>query len=165
MTNVQNAKGEPDGVVPDLGPLESSLGYRLRRVQLRVFEDFGRTFAEIGLRPTQFSVLVVIARNPGLRQSEVAHALGIQRTNFVPLVDSLESRGLLERRLSQQDRRSYALHLTEEGSALLTRALAAHQAHEERLAALLGPELRSRLLADLPKLDELLRREAGAANR
>lgn len=145
--------------IVDYGPLAKSLGYRLRRAQLRVFEDFAHAFADVGLRPTQFSVLVIVDRNPGLRQSEVASALGVQRTNFVPLVDALASRGLLERRPSLQDRRSYALHLTPEGSSLLVRALAAHQEHEDRLASLLGVDRRARLLDDLHLLNDLLRLE------
>lgn len=161
MTKKRNVNPEQDESRLDFGPLERSLGYRLRRAQLRVFEDFGRAFAEVGLRPAQFGVLVVVERNPGLRQSEVASALGIQRTNFVPLLDSLETRGLLERRASREDRRSYALHLTQEGAALLVRALAAHRAHEDKLASLLGKERCDRLLADIVKLDEGLAQEAG----
>ena len=136
----------------DLGTLELSLGYHLRRAQLQIFEDLKHSFAELGLRPTQFSVLVLINKNDGVRQSEIADALGILRTNFVDLVEGLQQRGLVERRPSQRDRRSFCLQLTTKGSELLARAILAEEAQERRLAAILGAESAQRLRADLAKL-------------
>ena len=60
----------------DIGPLDNAVGYLLRRAQLAIFDDFIRTFADLGLRPATFSVLVLIDRNPGLNQSEISAALG-----------------------------------------------------------------------------------------
>ena len=54
-------------------------------------------FAELDLRPAQYSVLVLLGHTPGLKQSDVAAALGIQRANFVVLFDGLERRGLARR--------------------------------------------------------------------
>src|SRR5436853_1820743 len=82
----------------DLGPLPGLIGYMLRRAQIAVFQEIFRSFGEVNIRPAQFSVLTVIAHNPGLTQSQVSAALGIKRTNFVALLDSLEERGLAERR-------------------------------------------------------------------
>ena len=130
----------------DLGPLPGWVGYALRRAQLAVFDDFIRTLDSVGLRPASFSALVVISRNPGLNQSEVSAALGIQRTNFVTMVDELERRGLAERRPSETDRRSHALHLTGEGERLLRRAMELQEDHERRLTDRLGPGGREQLL-------------------
>jgi DNA-binding MarR family transcriptional regulator len=136
----------------DYGALERSIGYRLRRAQLAVFEDVIRIFGEIGLRPGSFSVLLIVGRNPGLKQSEVSAALGIQRTNFVGLVDMLESRGLVVRRPSANDRRSYALHLTSAGETLVARAINLQRRHEAALARKLGPGGREVLLDLLERL-------------
>jgi DNA-binding MarR family transcriptional regulator len=136
----------------DYGPLESSIGYRLRRAQLAVFEDAIRAFDEVGLRPGSFSVLLIIGRNPGLKQSEVSAALGIQRTNFVGLIDSLEKRGLAVRRPSENDRRSYALHLTSAGRELVARATELQRRHETTMAKRLGPNGRESLLDLLQRL-------------
>src|SRR6266850_8219754 len=103
----------------DLGPLPELIGYVLRRAQLVVFQDFFGAFAPFDIRPALFSVLTVIERNPGLTQSQVAEALGIKRTNFVGMLDTLETRGLTERRQAVRDKRSYALYLTAEGAALM----------------------------------------------
>lgn len=137
-----------------LGPLPGFVGYALRRAQLAVFEDFIRSLEAVDLRPAYFSVLLVIDVNPGLNQSEVSSALGIQRTNFVAMVGRLEKRGLIVRKPARGDRRSYALYLTDEGKALLERALRLQGAHEEKLARKLGPGGRERLLSLLWRLAE-----------
>ncbi|MBP0651640.1 MarR family transcriptional regulator, partial [Mycobacterium tuberculosis] len=74
----------------DLTELSGALGYLLRRAQLAVFEDFNARFAALELTPAQYSVLLVIGLNPGRKQSEIARVLGIQRANFVVMLDHLQ---------------------------------------------------------------------------
>jgi len=136
----------------DLSHLASFAGYRLRRAQISVFDDFIAEASALDLRPAQFSALVVIDANPGSKQSEIAHALGIKSTNFVAMVNELEARGLVERRAS--DRRSYALHLTAAGQQLLGEMERRHAKVERRYDALLGPDGRETLYVLLDKLCE-----------
>jgi DNA-binding MarR family transcriptional regulator len=82
----------------------------------------------------------------------VAAALGIQRANFVVLFDGLERRGLARRAAAPNDRRSYALYLTEEGERVVARANVLQAEHEARLDAKLGPGARQRLLELLGRL-------------
>jgi DNA-binding MarR family transcriptional regulator len=136
----------------NLGPLSGYVGFVLRRIQIVVFADFIASLGELNLTPAQYSLLEVVDANPGVRQSEAAAALGIQKANFVDLVRKLERRSLLQRRRSIADRRSYALHLQPGGRRLLAMARALHDAHEERLAARLGSGGRERLLLLLTRL-------------
>ena len=136
----------------DLGPLPELIGYVLRRAQLVVFQDFFAAFAPFDIRPAQFSVLTVIERNPGLTQSQVAEALGIKRTNFVGMLDALEARGLTERRQAARDKRSYALYLTTEGSALVRRLKPVLKAHESRVVGKVGEEGRAALITLLQQI-------------
>src|SRR5262245_53172081 len=131
----------------DIGVLDGHLGYFIRRLQLWVFQDFIRTLAPIDIGLAQFSVLVVIAANPGLSQSDVADRLGIERARLVRLLDKLERRGLTQRLNSRNDRRSHALRLTREGHNALRRAKTLAALHEARLAEKLGAD-RRRLLID-----------------
>jgi len=135
-----------------VGPLAGKIGYVLRRAQLAVFDDVIANFAELDLRPAQYSVLVLLGHAPGLKQSDVAAALGIQRANFVVLFDGLERRGLARRGAAPNDRRSYALYLTEAGEKVLARANELETGLEARLDAKLGPDGRERLLALLGRL-------------
>jgi DNA-binding MarR family transcriptional regulator len=138
-----------------LGPLTGYVGFMLRRIQTTVFSDFIVSLGELELRPAQYSLLEVIDANPGLRQSDAAAALGIQKANFVALVHDLERRGLVQRRRSTADRRCYSLHLQPRGRRLLEAARGRHDAQESRLGALLGAQERERLLTLLNRLAEM----------
>ena len=138
----------------DVGPLANMVGYVLRRAQLAVFDEVIANFAELDLRPAQYSVLVLLRHAPGQKQSEIAAALGIQRANFVVLFDGLERRGLARRSPAPNDKRSYALYLTDQGRALLARADAIEARLDTRLDARLGPGGRIRLLELLARLSK-----------
>jgi len=139
-----------------LGPLPGYTGYVLRRAQVALFENFINSFKPLGLRPAQFSVLLVVNANPGRRQSEIAAALGIRQANLVGLIDDLDRRGLAKRKRLLTDRRSHALVLTAKGSALLKKGLALQSQFEQRLVSGLGAGEHARLIASLRKLHGLL---------
>jgi DNA-binding MarR family transcriptional regulator len=150
-------KGSADGAQDDgalqLGELSELLGYVLKRAQLKVFEDFLRCVAPLQLTPAQFSVLLLLDKNPGRNQTEIANTLGILRPNFVAMLDNLESRDLCTRMRSANDRRSHILVLTDKGRAVLARAkkLVANK-HEARLNEVLGSANRIALLEMLTKI-------------
>ncbi|BAL74175.1 MarR family winged helix-turn-helix transcriptional regulator [Bradyrhizobium cosmicum] len=148
-----DAQGQGHAEVLQLGELSEQLGYVLKRAQLKVFENFLRCMATLQLTPAQFSVLLLVEKNPGRNQTEIASTLGILRPNFVALLDNLESRDLCARIRSTNDRRSHILVLTDKGKAVLTRAkkLVATK-HESRLNTLLGQANREALLEMLSKI-------------
>jgi DNA-binding MarR family transcriptional regulator len=136
-----------------LGELSDHLGYALKRAQLRIFENFLRCVAPLELTPAQFSVLMLLDKNPGRNQTEIANTLGILRPNFVAMLDNLETRDLCARIRSTNDRRSHILVLTDKGRAVLARARKlVTTKHESRLNDLLGPANRAALLAMLAKI-------------
>jgi DNA-binding MarR family transcriptional regulator len=142
--------GATEGAALQLGELSEHLGYALKRAQLKIFDDFLRCVAPLQLTPAQFSVLLLLDKNPGHNQTEIANTLGILRPNFVAMLDGLESRDLCTRMRSANDRRSHILILTDKGRAVLARAKKLVAAkHEARLNALLGPVNRAALLAML----------------
>ena len=115
-------RGDAESTALQMGELSELLGYSLKRAQLKVFEDFLRCVAPLQLTPAQFSVLLLLDRNPGRNQTEIANTLGILRPNFVAMLDGLESRDLCARMRSTNDRRSHILVLTDKGRAVLARA-------------------------------------------
>lgn len=135
--------------------LAHSLGFTVRRAQLAIFQDLQDVLGARGIRPADFSVLTVIAGNSGMKQSDVAALLAIQRANFVAIVDGLEDKGLIERRRSEVDRRVYFLHLTAAGEQFLAEILPKWQEHEARFIDRLGGvEKRDQLVQLLKSLAE-----------
>jgi len=155
-TRVADGHGEGAGyeAAVDLGPLGAMLHHALRRAHAGVMDGLHAALADEGMRALPFAVLVVLGRNPGLRQTQVGFALDIQPTNLVPLVDALEARGLAERRPVPGDRRARGLFLTRLGAETLARLEAKAAAHEAKLAARLGPEGRMQLVALLRRLSD-----------
>ena len=149
----RSARKEAEDAPIELGELSEMLGYPLKRAQLKIFDDFLRCMAPLQLTPAQFSVLLLLERNPGRNQTEIASTLGILRPNFVAMLDGLESRELCARVRSVNDRRSHNLVLTDKGRAVLVRAKKLVAAkHEARLNELLGPANRAALVAMLTKI-------------
>jgi len=134
------------GVLPEL------IGYHLRRAQVHLFADFARTMAEAQMTPGQFGVISLIGANPGLSQSALARAVGIERSTMVAVIDALQGRGLVERRPSPVDRRSYALILTQKGAELLDRSTPLVRAHERNVARRLSAADKDKLIELLTKL-------------
>lgn len=132
-----------------LGDLSDILGYRLRRAQLWVFKDVNRRLARFELSPAQYSVLAVIAANPGINQLTIASALDIERAGLGRLVDRLEQQGMVTRIASVVHRRYYALHLTAAGRKLLDRVRPVIAEGERALSDRLGPTAYKTLLQAL----------------
>lgn len=129
------------------------VGYRLRRAQIAVFQQFSARFGDYDLRPAGYSALALIEANPGSKQIEIAKALGIKRANFVALINGLAARGLVERRLPAEDKRSQALHLTAQGAEQM-KVFNAVQAQFEAYCVekLGGPAARDQLMDLLARL-------------
>lgn len=139
----------------DTGTVSGIIGYRLRRAQVAVFQQFMTRFAEFSLTPAEYSVLALIGANPGSKQTAIGDALGIKRANFVTLIDGLEDRQLTERREADGDRRSNALFLTAAGEKLVARANAVQAEFEgEMVERLGGPKARDQLLTLLNRLGQ-----------
>lgn len=155
------SRGEAD-VSPVLSKVEVNYSilseaviFSLRRAQLSVVSDFNESLLAFSLRPTDFPVLILVANNSGLKQSDVAEALGIQRANFVAIIDALEDKGLLQRRRSEADRRVHYLEMTDTGRAVLEDICQVWREHEGKLIDRLGGEkVRDQLVALLRRIQD-----------
>lgn len=118
-----NAAGAPvDAPEVDTSYLESLLGYNARRAALTIIALFLRRMAPFDLRPVDFSVLTVVAHNPGVTSRQICAALDILPPNLVGMVKALHKRGLIERQPHPTDRRAQGLHLTPAGQRLHAQA-------------------------------------------
>jgi len=128
-------------------PLDSLLGYNLRRLSVATMADFAESLRPLGLKPAGASVLFIVGSNPGITQSDAGRLLGVRRANMVPLVAALTKRALLER--ERRDGRSQGLQLSAAGRALHRRAWNVATTHEDKLFGTLSPAARLRMIAQL----------------
>lgn len=151
------ARKASDGAMPQTvtdAALSGLVGYRMKRAFNAIRADLLGALEPFGLRVLTFTALSLIGENPGLNQSQLAAAMAMERPNVVGVVDELERRGLVARDRGAHDRRSYALRLTDAGTALLSEATTVVAAHEAAMVDRLGPEARSALLALLAGIEE-----------
>ena len=106
----------------DTRVLEALVGYNARRAWLAVSTVFAERMAAYGLKQVDFSVLSLLAHNPGATSRQLCNTLDILPPNLVSLVATLDSRGLIERRPHPHDGRAVGLHLTEAGEKLIREA-------------------------------------------
>lgn len=118
-----------------------------------VQSDLTHALKPFDLRMLTYTALVLIVDNPGLRQSQLAEAMDIERPNLVVIVDELERRELIVRDRVPTDRRAYALKATLAGRQLYEKAVTAVTAHEARLLAGLDDETRKTVIAALKTVE------------
>ena len=108
---------------------------------------FARSLEPLGLRPNHVLVLNHLRAFEGASQRELVEGVAIDPSSMVALLDEFEARGLAQRRPNPQDRRAYAIHLTDEGRATLDAALALSREVEATLLARLDAGERAQLRA------------------
>ena len=136
----------------DMGMLPDLIGFNLRCAQLALFQHFGATVGQDGISVPQFGTLLLIEANPDISQSAIAKALRFDRSTLVQIIDRLENRGLVFRRVSPTDRRSHALQLTDAGSETLAELKQRTLEHEDDVAAALNDDERAQCISLLKKL-------------
>jgi DNA-binding MarR family transcriptional regulator len=120
--------------------------------QEAAFQAFSHLSQEIGESPGRFATLTLIARNPGISQTELSLANGRDKSSLTPVVEDLVKRGLVERKRMDNDRRTYRLNLTPSGKKVLTMLTHCARRHERNLDRVIGERDRKRFLQILKKI-------------
>lgn len=144
--------GEAFDLPINFGPLAYWVGFNLRMAQEAAFQAFSRLSQEIGERPGRFATLTLIARNPGISQTELSLANGRDKSSLTPVVEDLVRRGLVERARMDTDRRTYSLSLTPAGKKVLTNMTRCARRHERNLDQLIGERDRKKFIRILKKI-------------
>lgn len=130
--------------------LEQFPGYVLRRAANAMMGEFAGRLAPLDLRISEVSVLVMVGEREDLTSAEIGKALDIQRANMVPLLNRLESAGLIERR--PINGRSMAIVLTAQGRSRLEQARTIIEAFESELLARIPAKHRDHFMPALNAL-------------
>ncbi|MFI9810034.1 MarR family winged helix-turn-helix transcriptional regulator [Streptomyces sp. NPDC052301] len=117
-TLVRPTDGDAAFLVTLPDSVKASYPFLLRKASQRITELAHEALGPFKLTLRHFGVLNLVDLEEGQSQRVIGTKLGIDRTTIVTLTDDLEKAGLLERRRGQ-DRRTYALYLTELGTAQL----------------------------------------------
>jgi DNA-binding MarR family transcriptional regulator len=124
--------------LPSAKSLSESLTHLLHRACQVADGVFNAEAGATGLTTRQFAVLVAVAENQDISQTGLVAATGIDRSTVAEIVKRLLKRGLIRRRRTRLDARTYAVRLSDEGEALLDKVRPAANRADARLRAALN---------------------------
>src|SRR5438034_6990319 len=128
----------PEELCASTAFLLARVGYAIKLTAMEEFERSGNSMY-------QFSVLAVLAEGAKETQATIADGLGLDRSQLVGVLDSLEERGLIERRRDPNDRRRHTVSLTPDGKRLLVKLRAIVKGIEEPFLEPLDEQSRTAL--------------------
>ena len=124
-----------------INALDDLPGHHIRRLQQIAVGIFMDETADVNVTPVQFALLFAAAQEAGLDQRTLAGRIGLDTSTIGAVVDRLEGRELIERKVSPNDKRVRLLSVTPAGAKLLQRVMPAMLRAQDRM------------LAPLPKAD------------
>ena len=136
----------------DTGFLRTLLGYNTRRATVSILTLFTQRMQPLDLKPVEFSILSVIARNPGVMPSQLCTELNLLPPNLAKLLARLDKRQLLIRTALPNDKRAVGLSLSAQGIALHDQAETMVMKLEADAASALTPKQLETLITLLQKI-------------
>jgi len=122
----------------------------------------GTYLRKAGTTYQQYLVLVVIeSSDPPVAETIIARGLHRNLNTISMIVDRMEKKGLLVRKWSEVDRRKTEVKLTEEGKAVLSRALKVGAELRQRLGCVFTPKEVEELTTLVTKLGDRTLEELG----
>ena len=141
-----------------------NFGFLVHDVSRLIKRRFDRKARQTGLPITrrQAAVMIYIARNEGVSQTEVATWLDLEPIALVRMLDKLHDEGLVERRAHPTDRRVRTLWLTPAAAPVVTQILSINKAIREESFAGLPTQARDTVIDILDAIKGNLALREGA---
>lgn len=113
-------------------------------------EELDRVGADI--TPVQYAALTAVQAQPGIDQASLASVIAYDRATIGGVLDRLEKKRLLSRRVHPQDRRARAVFLEPAGESLIGEVEDIVNAAQERILSPLPREERAKFLSMVARL-------------
>ena len=130
-------------------------GDLLRQMQQIVVSIFVEECSAFDLTPVQYASLVAIHTHPGIDATRLSAVIAFDRSTLGNVIERLQSKALVERKSSQEDKRVKLLYLTKAGTAVLRDIMPSVDRAQARMLQPLKPADRKALLVLLTQLVDL----------
>ncbi|MBI5320063.1 MarR family transcriptional regulator [Bradyrhizobium sp.] len=130
-------------------------GYLFRRMQQIAVALFVEECRAFDLTPVQYAALVAIHTHPGIDATRLSAVIAFDRSTLGSVIERLETKKLIDRKPSPEDKRVKLLYLTRAGAAILRDIMPSVEKAQVRMLQPLKPADRKVLLALLTQLVDL----------
>lgn len=151
------------GQAEPVGPLDTSVGYALKRAAAALRTRMDAELRPLGLTVPQYACLEVLAQQPGLSNAELARAVFVSRQSMNLVLRGLQDRGLVARPASTPHGRALPSQLTPAGREQLQAASTVVRTVEGRMLTPLSTAAQERLRRDLAACADALAEPHDAA--
>lgn len=125
--------------------LVSSTAFLLARVGIVIKARMMEELEKVGCGGYGYAVLAMLGEGAQETQAAIADSLGVDRSQLVHVLDTLEKEGLIERRRDPHDRRRHAVSITAEGKREFARLRSTVKELEESILEPLDEKTRKTL--------------------
>jgi len=144
---------KPDPITMDA--VYTAPGYLFRRMQQIAVALFVEECRAFDLTPVQYAALVAIHTHPGIDATRLSAVIAFDRSTLGSVIERLETKKLIERKPSPDDKRVKLLYLTKSGATLLRDITSSVERAQARMLQPLKPADRRALMALLEQLVDL----------
>jgi MarR family transcriptional regulator, lower aerobic nicotinate degradation pathway regulator len=130
-------------------------GYLFRRMQQIAVALFIEECKAFELTPVQYAALIAIHTHPGIDATRLSAVIAFDRSTLGSVIERLESKKLIDRKPSGEDKRVKLLYLTKAGAAILREIMPSVEKAQARMLQPLKPADRKVLLSLLTQLVDL----------
>ena len=149
MTSDRGGPAQPEPADP---AGDESLAEALTAIARQLRERSAETLAPWDITPAHLRALRTLARHGTMRLSELSDRLQIAPRTATEVVDALQARDLVRRRVDPADRRAILVEVTDRGAGVLAEIRASRGTEAGRIFGRLTPADRAALARILSKL-------------
>ena len=98
--------------------LHDCINFQLTKIQKTVFTYFKDSLAKFDVTPSQYALMSLLWNGEELSPSHIAQELDLDASSITGLLNRMESKELIQRVYSDEDRRGVTIKITDKGMAL-----------------------------------------------
>jgi DNA-binding MarR family transcriptional regulator len=134
----------------------NSIGFYIQEVAKKSTEKFNQEFRQIGITYSQFRVLNCLWKKGDLTQKEIHKIIAVRPSTLTGILEILEKKELVTKKMSQEDERFRMISLTDKGRLLEKDAWETILYFDKLVEELYDESFNSQMLEELKRLSNRL---------
>lgn len=132
--------------------LKYCINFLLRTAQHKVFQEMSLRMDKFEMTPLQYAIMDCLWTKGAKQPKEIAQELHMEHSTLSGLLEKMEKKDLIERKMIKEDRRKIEVVLTERGNQLKNPVLQEVEKANKEILLLIPPNKQTILKQSLWKL-------------